>query len=202
MLAALAVLAAAACPSTDARQLLRDAGQGFNGRVLEIHADRLVIEAESRFDAKSVKFGEHVTVYGRSLPATLRGRIGIVVRRRDGKWRASRCDVIPGARMANAIHGQAPCPKPRVKIAGVTSDRRTATLSLRLSGDVTGLRFNWAGVVVQRAVSPGQAVWSESHTFRDSGSRQVRVRVSGAAGLGCGRSRSLTAEVTQRISVD
>src|SRR4051794_30343997 len=201
MLALLAV-AAAACPSTDARTLLREAGQGFNGRVLEVHSDRIVVEAESRFDPETIKSGEHVTVYGRALPATPRGRIGIVVRRRGGRWHASRCDVIPGARMAYATHGRAPCPRPRVTIAGVTSDRRTATLQLRLGGDVTGLRFNWAGVVVRRSATPGQVLWTESHTFRDSGSRPVSVRVSGAAGVGCGRSRALTAETSRRINVD
>jgi hypothetical protein len=33
------------CPSQDVREMLREAGQGFNGSVIEIHEDRLVIEA-------------------------------------------------------------------------------------------------------------------------------------------------------------
>src|SRR3954471_5085470 len=97
---ALALVVFAACPSVDARQMLRDAGQGFNGRVLEVRDDRVVVAAERRFDEGSIKFGQHVTVFGRGLPATVKGRIGLVVHRRGGRWVANRCDVVPGARMA------------------------------------------------------------------------------------------------------
>lgn len=48
---------ATTCSARDARDMLREAGQGFNGRVLEIHEDRLVIEAESRHDESSIAFG-------------------------------------------------------------------------------------------------------------------------------------------------
>src|SRR4051794_17997040 len=152
---AVALVALAACPSVDARQMLRAAGQGLNGRVLEVRDDRVVVEAESRFDAHSIKFGQHVTVFGRGLPATVQGRIGLVVRRRGGRWVANRCDVVPGARMALAIGGDRPCPAPRVRISGAAGDRRSVTMPLTFDGDVTGLRVSWNGVIERRTLEPG-----------------------------------------------
>ena len=73
------------------------------------------------------RLAETVRVYGTSLPGVLQGRIGIVVRRDADRWTANRCDVVPGWRMANALHGRQPCPKPGVRIAAVRIDGRVAT---------------------------------------------------------------------------
>jgi hypothetical protein len=197
-----ALLALAACPATDARDMLREAGQGFNGRVLEVHDDRLVIQAESRYDERSIAFNEVVTVHGRRLPATLQGRIGIVVRRRAGRWEAKRCDVLPGPRLAEAIHGEEPCPRPRVRIGAPVIDGRTVTLRLRFAGDTTGLRVSWAGVIMRARLGPGVAELPVTHTFLDGGRKVVRVRVTGAAGPGCGRTRALRANASRTVKVD
>src|SRR5215217_4190120 len=106
MFTAALIAVAAACPSVDARQMLIEAGQGFNGRVLEAFDERVIVEAESRFEPRSIRFGERVTVFGSRLEATPGGRIGLVVRRRDGRWTARRCDVLPGARIALAIRNR------------------------------------------------------------------------------------------------
>jgi len=166
--------------------MLREAGQGFNGSVIEIHEDRLVIEAESQYDERSIAFGERVTVYGRSLPATLLGRIGIVVRRQAGRWQATRCDVVPGARMARGVHGGAPCPAPGVRITDVKVEGHTVSLRLRLTGDVTDLLLRWDGTVRRRALAPGVSMIVQRHRFPTAERRQIRVRAYGAAGPGCG----------------
>lgn len=188
------------CPSRDAREMLREAGQGLNGRVMEMHEDRLVIEAESRYDERSIAFGEQVTVYGRSLPAQLQGRIGIVVRRRDGRWQATRCDVVPGARIARALHGGAPCPAPGVRITDVTVEGRTVSVRLQLAGDVTDLRLQWGGAVRRRALGPGVTMIVERRRFPTAGRRLIRVQASGASGPGCGTARRRSA--TSRRTVD
>ena len=72
------------------------------------------------------RLAETVRVYGTSQPGVLQGRIGIVVRRDADRWTANRCDVVPGWRMANALHGRQPCPKPGVRIAAVRIDGRVA----------------------------------------------------------------------------
>ena len=65
--------------------------------------------------------------------------------RRDGdRWTAGRCDVVPGWRMANALHGKPPCPRPRVRISAVRIDGLIAHVTLQLSGDVTTLRLDSA----------------------------------------------------------
>ena len=117
---------AATCKDRDARVMLREAGQGFNGRVLEVHKDRLVIETESVYDDDTIETFGRVTVYGRSLPATETGRIGMVVRRWDGRWRASDCDVIPGNRTVGAYGATGPgCGTPGIWSPDV---RRTVEL--------------------------------------------------------------------------
>ena len=96
--------------------MLAEAGQGMNGRVIALHETYITIVAESTFN-DSITFDETVRVYGKSLPGVLRGRIGIVVRRDGDRWTAGRCDVVPGWRMANALGGRPPCPKPGVRIS-------------------------------------------------------------------------------------
>jgi hypothetical protein len=181
--------------------MLREAGQGFNGSIVERHEDRLVIEAESRHDKRSIASGERVTVYGRSLPASPQGRIGIVVRRLGGHWRATRCDVVPAARMAGALRGGAPCPAPGVRIAGVMVEGRTVSLRLRFTGDVTDVRLLWGGVVHRRALAPGIVMIVERHRFPTAGRRLIRVRASGAAGPGCGTSRPSSAASQRTVDV-
>ena len=95
-------------------------------------------------DGRMRRLAETVRVYGTSQPGVLQGRIGIVVRRDADRWTANRCDVVPGWRMANALHGRQPCPKPGVRIAAVRIDGRVARVTLRLSGDVTTLRLDSA----------------------------------------------------------
>jgi hypothetical protein len=182
--------------------MLRDSGQGFNGRVLELHEDRLVIVAESRYDTRTIRFGEHVTVHGRTLPARRKGRIGIVVHRDGRRWRATRCDVVPGARMAKAVRGGDPCPAPSVQIARATVDGRTVRLELRLSGDVTSLRLEWGRGVERRPfVEPGVALLVVRHRFDTAGRRRVAVRAEGGFGPGCGTSRRLSATARRTVAV-
>lgn len=143
-----------------------------------------------------------MTVYGRSLPATRQGRIGIVVRRVDGRWQATRCDVIPGARMARAVAGGDPCPAPGVRITGVAVRRRTVSLRLRLTGDVTDLRLQWGGTVRRRALGqPGIASIVERHRFPSAGHRAIEVQASGAFGPGCGTQRRRSAVARRTVDV-
>src|SRR4051794_30242603 len=116
-------------------------------------------------------------------------------------WTANRCDVIPGARMPLALSGAPPCPKPRVGIDTIVTDRRTARLGSRLRGDVTGLRFDWAGVIVRRAAQADRVIWTERHTFRDSGRRRISVRATGTAGAGCGTRGASTDTATRVVRV-
>jgi hypothetical protein len=109
MLLALPAPAAAksVCPNRDVRTMLAEAGQGMNGRVIALHETYITVVAESTYD-ESIKFDDTVRIYGTSLPGVLRGRIGIVLRRDRDRWTAGRCDVVPGWRMANALHGRHP----------------------------------------------------------------------------------------------
>ena len=72
--------ASSGCPNRDVRAMLVEAGQGMNGRVIELRETYITIVAESTYK-DSVTFDETVRVYGRSLPGVLQGRIGIVARR-------------------------------------------------------------------------------------------------------------------------
>ena len=196
-----ATTAVGPCAPRDAHAMLRDAGQGFNGGVVEIRKDRLVIEAESRYDPGTIGFGERVTVFGPNLPAIPRGRIGIAVRRDGARWRATRCDVIPAARMANALSGREPCPAPVVRIAKLSAVGRLAQLDLRFRGDVTGVRIAWGTAVVRRSLAPGVASLVERHRFTTTGRRRVDVRVEGGFGPGCGAARRRTATARRTIGV-
>jgi hypothetical protein len=178
------------CPNRDARAMVREAGQGLNGRVTEVHDDRIVVVAESTYDDATIAFGDSVTVYGDSLPATEQGRIGIAVRRAHDRWEATRCDVVPGARMARALAGRDPCPPPGVRIADVATDGREVSVTLRMTGDVTDLRLWWDGRAQHRAFAePGFVMLVERHRFARAGRHRIAVRASGGGGPGCATPR-------------
>ena len=177
------------CPSRDARAMLAEAGQGMNGRVIALHETYITIVAESTY-RDSIAFDETVRVYGRSLPGVLQGRIGIVVRRADGRWTAGRCDVVPGWRMANALHGKEPCPRPRVGVSKVRVEGRVAHVTLQLSGDVTTLRLD-SGQRVRRRhfTQPGVRSITERFEYSRAGRFRAKIRAEGGFGPGCGTNR-------------
>lgn len=189
------------CAPRDARTMLREAGQGLNGGVIEIREDRLVIEAESSYDPGTIDFGDRVTVFGPNLPAVRRGRIGIAVRRDGTRWRATRCDVIPAARMANALSGREPCPAPAVRITKLAVEGRRGRLDLRFGGDVTSVRIAWGTAVVRRSVAPGVVSLTVRHRFGAAGRRLVAVRVEGGFGPGCGTARRRSATARRTVVV-
>lgn len=191
----------AACPSRDAHEMLRAAGQGFNGRVEAVRADRIVVLVESRYDGRSIAFGAHVTVHGTALPATLDGRIGIAVRRQGGRWRATPCDVIPAARMARALAGLAPCPAPRVRIDRVETTGREVAARVVLGGDVTGLRLRWGDRVRRRVFEPGVTMIVERLRFATPGTSSISARVQGGSGPGCGTARLRFAAASRTVTV-
>jgi hypothetical protein len=200
MLLALPSVSAAksGCPTRDVRTMLAQAGQGMNGRVIALHETYITVVAESTYN-DSIRFDETVRVYGKRLPGVLQGRIGIVVRRRGDRWTASRCDIVPGWRMANALHGKQPCPKPGVRISAVRIDGLIAHVTLQLSGDVTTLRLDSGQKVRRRHFSqPGTQMIIEDFTYSAAGRFRVKIRAEGGFGPGCGtaRRRSFTAEKT------
>ena len=186
------------CPTRDVRTMLAQAGQGMNGRVIALHETYITVVAESTYK-DSIRFDETVRIYGKSLPGVLQGRIGIVVRRRGHRWTASRCDIVPGWRMANALHGKQPCPKPGVRISAVRIDGLIAHVTLQLSGDVTTLRLDSGQHVRRRQFSqPGTQMIVEDFTYSAAGRFRAKIRAEGGFGPGCGtaRRRYSTAEKT------
>ncbi len=177
------------CPVRDVRTMLAEAGQGMNGRVIALHETYITVLAESTY-ADSIRFDDTVRIYGTSLPAVLDGRIGIVVRRDGNRWTAGRCDVVPGWRMANALSGRHPCPRPRVRIAAVRVDGLVAHVTLRLFGDVTTLRLD-SGQRVRRRhfAGPGTRMIVERLGYSKPGSFRARIRAEGGFGPGCGSAR-------------
>jgi hypothetical protein len=174
------------CPTRDVRTMLAEAGQGMNGRLIALHETYITVVAESTYK-DSIRFGETVRVYGTSLPGVLQGRIGIVVRRNGDRWTATQCDVVPGWRMANALHGHQPCPKPGVRIAAVRIDGLVAHVTLQLSGDVTTLRLDSGQKVRRRQFSqPGTRMIVEDFTYSAAGRFRARIRAEGGFGPGCG----------------
>lgn len=189
------------CPARDVRVMLATAGQGFNGRVIALHERYITVVAESTY-ADSIVFGETVRVYGRSLPGVLQGRIGIVVRRAGGRWTAGRCDVVPGWRMANALRGMDPCPRPRVRISAVRVEGLVAHVTLQLSGDVTTLRLDSGQKVRRRQFSqPGVRMLVEDFAYPAPGRYRARIRAEGGFGPGCGTARRRSATVERIIVV-
>ncbi len=179
--------------------MLAEAGQGINGRVIALHERYITVVAESRYEPDSIGFDETVRVYGRSLPAVLQGRIGIVLHREGDRWRAGRCDIVPGWRMANALHGREPCPRPRVRVAAVRVERLVAHVTLRLSGDVTTLRIDSGRTVRRRQFAgPGTTMIVEDLFYRSAGSYRATFRADGGFGPGCASKsrRSSTARKT------
>ena len=177
------------CPTRDVRTMLAQAGQGMNGRVIALHETYITVVAESTY-RDSIRFDETVRVYGTSLPGVLQGRIGIVVRRDGDRWTAGRCDVVPGWRMANALHGMQPCPKPGVRIAAVHIDGLVAHVTLQLSGDVTTLRLDSGQKVRRRQFSqPGTQMIVEEFTYSAAGRFHAAIRAEGGFGPGCGTAR-------------
>jgi hypothetical protein len=186
------------CPTRDVRTMLAQAGQGMNGRVIALHETYITVVAESTYN-DSIRFDETVRVYGKRLPGVLQGRIGIVVRRHGDRWTASRCDIVPGWRMANALHGKQPCPKPGVRISAVRIDGLIAHVTLQLSGDVTTLRLDSGQKVRRRQFSqPGTQMIIEDFTYSAAGRFRAKIRAEGGFGPGCGtaRRRYSTAEKT------
>jgi hypothetical protein len=184
-----AAAAESACPARDVRTMLAEAGQGMNGRVIARHETHITIVAESRYN-DTIKFDETVRVYGKRLPAVVQGRIGIVVRRDGDRWTAGRCDVVPGWRMANALSGRQPCPKPRVRISRVRVDGLVAHVTLRLSGDVTALRLDSGQTVRRRRFAqPGIQMIVEDFTYSRAGRFRAKIRAEGGFGPGCGTAR-------------
>lgn len=189
------------CPNRDARAMLAEAGQGMNGRVIALRETYITIVAESTYK-DSITFDETVRVYGRSLPGVLQGRIGIVVRRRGGRWAAGRCDVVPGWRMANALGGRPPCPTPGVRISAVRTVGLTAHVSLRLSGDVTMLRLDSGQKVRRRHFSqPGTQMIVEDFSYSAAGRFRAKIRAEGGVGPGCGTARRRYATARRTIVV-
>ena len=198
LLALPSAAAKSGCPTRDVRTMLAQAGQGMNGRVIALHETYITVVAESTYN-DSIRFDETVRVYGKSLPGLLQGRIGIVVRRHGDRWTASRCDIVPGWRMANALHGKQPCPKPGVRISAVRIDGLIAHVTLQLSGDVTTLRLDSGQKVRRRQFSqPGTQMIIEDFTYSAAGRFRAKIRAEGGFGPGCGtaRRRYSTAEKT------
>jgi len=196
-----AAQAKSGCPSRDARAMLAEAGQGMNGRVIALHETFITIVAESTY-ADSIEFDETVRVYGKSLPGVLQGRIGIVVRRDGDRWTAGRCDIVPGWRMANALSGLEPCPKPGVRVSAVRVDGLVAHVTLRLSGDVTTLRLDSGRKVRRRHFSePGWQMIVEDFTYAKAGRYRAKFRAEGGFGPGCGAARRRSSTAAKTIVV-
>jgi hypothetical protein len=182
--------------------MLAEAGQGMNGRVIALHETSITVLAESTYK-NSIKFDETVRVYGKSLPGLLQGRIGIVVRRVGGRWTAGRCDIVPGWRMANALSGRHPCPKPRVLISRVRTDGLVAHVTLLLSGDVTTLRLDSGQKIRRRHFSePGMAMIVEDFTYSATGRYRANIRAEGGFGAGCGSARKRYSTAAKTIIID
>jgi hypothetical protein len=196
-----AAAAKSGCPAQDVRTMLAEAGQGMNGRVVALHETSITVVAESTYE-DSIRFGETVRVYGRSLPGLLQGRIGIVVRREGDRWTAGRCDVVPGWRMANALSGRYPCPEPRVRIAGVRTEGLVAHVTLQLSGDITTLRLDSGHKVRRRHFSePGAAMVVEDFKYSRTGSYRAKIRAEGGFGPGCGTARKRSSATRKTIVI-
>ena len=188
------------CPNRALKAMLAEAGQGINGRLLEQHEDHIVVLAESRY-RNSIRFGEKVTIHGPSLPGQVQGRIGIVLRRAGGRWRATP-DVVPGWRMANALSGLDPCPAPGITVGRVRITGRRAEVTLHLRGDVTSIRIDSGRSVRRRHFAePGFTSIVETLTYRSDGRYRASFRAEGGFGPGCGdaRRRFATARRTIRI---
>ena len=169
--------------------MLFEAGQGLNGRVLAVHETYITVLAESTY-VDSIRFDQTVRIYGRSLPARRQGRIGIVVRRSGDRWTASRCDVVPAWRMANALASLEPCPSPRVRVSRVRVDGLVAHVTLRFTGDMTTLRIDSGRTVRRRHFeSGGWTMLVETLTYRSAGTYRATFRVEGGFGPGCGSDR-------------
>jgi hypothetical protein len=196
-----AAAAKSGCPAHDVRTMLAEAGQGMNGRVIALHETYITVLAESTYK-DSIKFDETVRVYGKSLPGVLQGRIGIVVRRDGHRWTADRCDIVPGWRMANALSGRQPCPKPRVRISTVRTDGLVAHVTLLLSGDVTTLRLDTGQKVRRRHFSePGMAMIIEDFTYSTPGKYRTNIRAEGGFGPGCGTARKRYSTAAKTITI-
>jgi hypothetical protein len=196
-----AAAAKTGCPVRDVRTMLADAGQGMNGRVIALHKTYITIVAESTYK-DTISYDDTVRVYGKRLPGQLQGRIGIVVRRAGERWTAGRCDIVPGWRMANALSGLEPCPKPGVRISKVRVDGLVAHVTLRLSGDVTTLRLDSGQTVRRRQFEqPGFTMIVEDFTYSRAGRYQARIRAEGGFGPGCGTARKRTASARKTIVV-
>ena len=199
-LAALAPAPASAkgCPPRDARAMLAATGVGINGRVLASAEEHIDVLAESSYAPDAVGFGERVRIRGKSLPATRNGRIGIVLHRDAKGFTADFCDVIPASRMARAIRGVNPCPRPTVRVHKVVVDGRSARMTLAFTGDTTSLRID-SGVRIRRIpIGPGVRSMTVTNTFPKAGTYRVATRVGGGGGPGCrpGFTRTATAGTT------
>ncbi len=183
------------CANRDAREMLAEAGQGMNGRVIAKNDTYLTVVAESAY-ANSIKFDETVRVYGPRLEAVVQGRIGVVLRRDGDRWRAGRCDIVPGWRMANALHGHEPCPAPRVGIAAVRVSGRIADVTLKLSGDLTALRVDSGQTVRTRKLTSGVTMLVQRLTYTSAGRHRAKVTVKGGFGPGCRAARTSSARRT------
>ena len=186
LLAAPPAAAAKGCPAKDARAMLATAGAGINGRVLAIREDYLDVLAESSYAPDAVGFGEKVRIHGKGLPALPRGRIGVVLHRSAKGFTAERCDIIPATRMARAIRGRNPCPRPTVRDVDLRVTGRTARWTVRLGGDVDFLRVDSGQRVRRGATTPGVAQITETFTYAETGTYRASARVSGGWGPGCG----------------
>ncbi|HEX5926292.1 MAG TPA: hypothetical protein VFY45_20845 [Baekduia sp.] len=196
-----AAAAKSGCPVRDVRTMLVEAGQGMNGRVLALRETSITVLAESTYK-DSIKFGETVRIYGKSLPGLLQGRIGIVVRREGERWTARRCDVVPGWRMANALSGRPPCPKPRVRISHVRTEGLVAHVTLQLAGDITTLRLDSGQKVRRRHFSePGMAMIVEDFRYSKTGSYHAKIRAEGGFGPGCGTARKRYSATQKTITI-
>lgn len=164
-------------------------GRAGHERSGDRAARDVTVVAESTY-RDSIEFDETVRVYGESLPGVVGGRIGIVVRREGDRWTAGRCDVVPAWRMANALHGDPPCPAPRVRISAVRISGLVAHVTLQLSGDVTTLRLDSGQTVRRRQLSqPGTRMIVEAFTYSTTGRFRARIRAEGGFGPGCGTAR-------------
>jgi hypothetical protein len=196
-----AAAAKSGCPTRDVRTMLAEAGQGMNGRVIALHETYITVLAESTYK-DSITFEETVRIYGKSLPGLLQGRIGIVVRRNGDRWTASRCDIVSGWRMANALSGRQPCPKPRVRISAVRIDGLVAHVTLLLAGDVTTLRLDSGQKVRRRHFSePGMAMIIEDFTYTTTGRFRAKIRAEGGFGAGCGTAQKRYSTATKTIVI-
>lgn len=182
--------------------MLAATGVGVNGRVLALGDDHIDVLAESSYAPDAVGFGEKVRIRGRSLPATRNGRIGIVLHRDAKGFTAGFCDVIPAARMARAIRGINPCPRPTVRVRKVVVDGRRALMTLGFTGDTTSLRIDSGERVSRVPVGPGVTSLTVTLRYAKAGSYRAAARVGGGGGPGCrpGFTRTTTACATVVIA--